>query len=797
MNRFFSWAAMVICLILVLCNTPAEASWFPLELPTPQTKTALATLQTEKGTWVGYANYGLVFYDDNAQIQIRLTPKEGLPGPTVTDLALRGKELWIATSDGLAYRSETGGLTTFTARDGLPDNGITCLGVRDGVLYAGTMKGLVRFRGESFDVITDEKGLPSAHITALAAYEKGMIVGTPKGWATLDGDMVESHTRAGDGLPFEWITSAAFFKYRKAELSAQSNVSNEWFVLGSAGGGLIFYHDKAYTSLRKDDEGPASDWITAVQHEPVTNTLWVGSQNGLAAEKIEDGVWRRFSAQSGGLISDLVKDLSVRALDIPIQDYEILLGKGECPGCAKAADFSASWSRSIATNSYPSFANPGQAGPVASGMHAILDCPTEYRDPNPHPCTAGCWDLAASGAVPRPRILHIYQTWVAIGTEEGAELLYEKKLPHHGQGNIYSYLANKGYEIKGLGVGETVYAGTYPPGAGEGFLFMWTPNHIRFECGFADPPDTSYTSTINTLSTTAEGYPAVGACTVGRGGLAILDLPAANSSSLANPWRILGGKEGLTDLNITTMFREGSSLLVGTGLLGKSGSVFRFKDGKFETFSKAGLAKASNVSLFPSPVTCLWGDGKKVYVGTKGDGVYYFDGDSWTRYDTLNSKSLTSDAIQTLTFRNGILYVGTKKGLDCISSAGNHHFNVTEWLCWTNNVEYLLWDDSDGDGDQMVLWIGTHDGFSRVSTPLGDMQHGGKGRSIGEGTMIWPDSSPTMKKIVIHSWPGNPKEERADVCPFDGMPGNRVTCMAYDDINLWIGTDNGICRFRK
>jgi hypothetical protein len=85
------------------------------------------------------------------------------------------------------------------------------------------MKGLVRFRGESFDVITDEKGLPSAHITALAPCENGMIIGTPKGWATLKGDMIESHTQAGDGLPFEWITSVVYFKYRKAD-SLRSNV---------------------------------------------------------------------------------------------------------------------------------------------------------------------------------------------------------------------------------------------------------------------------------------------------------------------------------------------------------------------------------------------------------------------------------------------------------------------------------------------------------------------------------------------------------------------------------------------
>ena len=232
-------------------------------------------------------------------------------------------------------------------------------------------------------------------------------------------------------------------------------------------------------------------------------------------------------------------------------------------------------------------------------------------------------------------------------------------------------------------------------------------------------------------------------------------------------------------------------------MLGKSGSVFRFKEGKFEKFPRAGLTVEGTTSMFRAPVTCLWGDGQIAYVGTKGDGVYYFDGGGWTRYHTFNPKDLSDDNIQALTFRDNVLYVGTKKGLDCLSSRGACHVDITQLGAFTNNVECLLWDDSEGDDNLMVLWVGYHDGFGRFSQQAGVMVHGGKGRSSGTGSMLWPGNPPYQTQVFAEHYPGNPKEERPDACPFDGMPGNKVSCMAYDDINLFIGTDNGICRFRK
>jgi ligand-binding sensor domain-containing protein len=804
------WMLLFLLLWLGLFRShPATGKSYFLEAPDEKQKVALATLIDGEKMWIGYAGVGLAQYDAYGQFQRLWTVKDGLPGNTVLALVKREKELWIGTADGLAVIGAADGVKTFTVREGLPDNGITCLTVRDSDLFAGTLKGVVRFRGDTFDIINEEKGLPAGHITALAACPDGVIIGTPKGWAVLKGNQVEPHLPETDGLPFEWITSAAFFKYRKAILSAQSNVSDEWIVLGTAGGGLLFYHDKAYTVLRAEDAGPGCDWINCLLYDKDTNTLWVGTQTGLAVEKIEDGTWQLFNQSNGSLPADFVKAVSVHTNTEVYLDYEILLGKGRCPG-DKMQNYLASHTREAvatrlagATGSSSATVIPQDANSSSSAAASATLSASGTANASGPPCLCHpprgkipcplCYQLPE---VREPKKLHIYNTWAAVGTMDGAALLHVKELPHYGQGHIYSYLANKGWEVKGVGAGRYVFAGVFPPGAGEGFLFYFAPSRIAFLPGWANPPEVTFTSVINTLSTTIEGFPMVGAYSIGRGGLGILDLEQ-EESSLKNPWRIYGSKEGLKDLNVTCIFREGTTILVGTGLLGKSGSVFRFRNGLFESFPKAGLQHASLDSMFRAPVTCLWGNENEVYVGTKDDGIYHFTGDSWTRIHTFSNKILSDDRIQTLTYRDGILYVGTIKGLDCLWDGGGVHIDVTQWDCITNDVQYLLWDDSDSDGDQMVLWLGCKDGFSRISQTPGAMRHGGRGRSIGEGIMPWPGNPPYPAQVVIHSWVGNPQEGMPDICPFDGLPGNKIHMMAYDDINLWIGTDNGLCRFRK
>ncbi|HNV72931.1 MAG TPA: hypothetical protein PKO06_24695, partial [Candidatus Ozemobacteraceae bacterium] len=337
-RRLLSFAVCFIC--LSVWSALAARSWFLFDQPPREGSeplTALATLIEGDDTWVGYAGYGLVRYNYFGQITVSLTVKDGLPGPTVTDLAKRDKDLWIATSDGLAVRNEAGTLRVFTTKDGLPDNGITCLTVRDDTVYAGTMKGLVRFRGDSFDILDENHGLPAAHITALGVCDNGIMIGTPKGWGVLRGSQIEAHTPQIDGLPFEWITAVAHYRYRKlAMMDANANTADEYYVLGTAGGGLIYYRGGQYTVVGPGDDGPGAAWITCLTYVPEEQKLWVGTQEGLAICTVADGTWERFTPQNSGLASPMVKDISIKVIDETVRDYEdqILKGYGLACPCA-------------------------------------------------------------------------------------------------------------------------------------------------------------------------------------------------------------------------------------------------------------------------------------------------------------------------------------------------------------------------------------------------------------------------------------------------------------------------------
>lgn len=755
-RTFPPWVRLLLVLVALLLPPAAAArTWYAIRPPQPEVKNALCTLIEGDDTWVGYEGFGLVLYNYYGEPQLILTPKEGLPGPTVTDLVRRDKELWIGTADGLVSRHEGGAMRVFTTDLGLPDNGITSLAVHGSTLYAGTMKGLAVFRGGGFTVIGEEQGLPSAHVTDLCSCEKGLLVATTKGWAVVRGDAVEAHSSATDPLPCEWITAIAYYRYQNFKMGSTSTSSDEWIVLGTAGEGMYRYNSGAYKGPEGGElVGPGLPWVTCLVYEPVERKLWVGGKNGLAVEDVVANSWERFDMQNSELPSDEINDISLRVIDDPIYDYELLNASG-----------------------LPQIR--GQACPCAT-------CARELASPHPKPCKT-CWEAA----LPRkPKIHHKIQTWAGIGTPLGACVYYHKNMPHVGQSNFYAYLANQGYKTVGMGKGEYIFAGVYPPGAAEGFLFVFAQTAVRFQPFGCNPPTAQYTTEINTLTTDHRGNPMVGGRSVIGGGVGILDYQK-------DIWEILAGAKGLTDTNVTTFWRDGPEVLVGTGGMGNSGSIFRLKDGSFTKFSTAGLPVEGSTSLFPSPVTAICADEKKVYVGTKKSGVYTFEDDGWTRMESLHTKALSTDEIQALACRNGVLYVGTKRGIDAFCDGATSHVDITSLSAQTNEVEALLWDDSEGDTDKLVLWVGHKDGILRISMAQGVMVHGGKCRARAQGGFLWPSIPPMGVPVFGWSWVGNPREGMVDVCPFDGLPGNHVTCLLNDDLNLWIGTENGLCRIRK
>lgn len=758
--------SLAVVLLLVIAPLAAQAgpTWVRLEPPAPELKRALCALIDGDDVWVGYENGGLTLHDEWGQPKLRLTTAQGLPGMTVTALARCDTDLLIGTADGLARRDEGGAMKGYTTDNGLPDNGITCLAVHDGTIFAGTMKGLARLRGDSLDVLTEERGLPGAHITALCSSPLGLLAGTTKGWAIIRGEAIEAHTTERDGLAFEWISAIAYYKNRPLKMELSSTLE-DWVVLGTAGGGLLRWSGGAYHPYEAEEGSPGSTWITGLAWQQNTAQIWVGTREGVYIQNLNPdqggNAWQSFSTRNSGLPSDDVTALAVEGRDEALHDYELmnasglpqLRGRGSCP-CATCT-------RLIA-----------QGGKKA--------CP-------------GCH---ARPPVIKPRTIHQELTWAAFCTSEGAARYTHREIPHIGQGNFYAYIVNQGHASVGTAVGTAVWTGIRPPSIGGCFLYAFNRTQARFDPWPNLPGTLDFTSEINTLGLSPDGFPAAGGGGQG-GGLALLD-------TRYDAWKFLRGKDGLSDTNVTAVCRDGSTLLAGTGGFGgMSGSIFRLSDGRFERLPTDGLpadATAAGRAMFPSPVTAVCAEGDNIYVGTKSSGIFTWNGATWTRMESLGTKALSDDAIGALAVKRGILYVGTKKGLDVFAGDQAQHVDVTYYGCYTNDVQALLWDETANDTDQLVLWIGTADGVTRLSLFQAVMKHGGTAPVIVDSVMkplIWPSDPPQAVPVSAWTWPGNPNAGMLDVCPFDGLPGNRVNALAVDDLNLWISTDNGLARLRK
>lgn len=221
-----------------------------------------------------------------------------------------------------------------------------------------------------------------------------------------------------------------------------------------------------------------------------------------------------------------------------------------------------------------------------------------------------------------------------------------------------------------------------------------------------------------------------------------------------------------------------------------------------------------------------------IWVGTFKNGLYKFDGDSWTAYKYPDD--LVSDTIRALTVSNkGTLWVGTNLG---ISKFENQDWsNITELDDLFNNDIRSIYCDLENN-----IWIGTgnnrlvkHDGKKFTNyhvnpdvSGLGESGHihtithdsNGNiwvgscisGLSKFDGT-IWTDNINNLNYFVESSfcstngdvWVGHytgaykfSNDIWTRYTDTDGLPSNNVSCFTIDQQNnIWIGTDSGLSKF--
>ncbi|HEY1254861.1 MAG TPA: hypothetical protein VGF01_08780, partial [Terracidiphilus sp.] len=122
---------------------------------------------------------GLVTFDRDGRQKQVLTREDGLIANHVTDVALVGQGMALATPAGITFLDESGAHSIY-AFQGLINNHVYALGASGDRLVAGTLGGLSLLTGGSVrrNFNTGNSGLKHNWITALAAVGDEWLVGT-------------------------------------------------------------------------------------------------------------------------------------------------------------------------------------------------------------------------------------------------------------------------------------------------------------------------------------------------------------------------------------------------------------------------------------------------------------------------------------------------------------------------------------------------------------------------------------------------------------------------------------------
>ena len=209
---------------------------------------------------------GLVRFDNSGSEQQVLTRADGLIADHVTDVAVYGDGLALATSAGLTFLGASGARSMY-AFHGLVNNHVYALGVSGDELMAGTLGGLsVLNKGDiTANYTTTSSNLKHNWITAVVPVGSEWMVGTyGAGILGLD--------RSGHFHSFE-VGSGQFEVNPNAMLVTPSCV-----LAGTLGQGLYLYDRQSERWSRIRDGLPSSN-VTALA--AANGYIYVGTDNGL------------------------------------------------------------------------------------------------------------------------------------------------------------------------------------------------------------------------------------------------------------------------------------------------------------------------------------------------------------------------------------------------------------------------------------------------------------------------------------------------------------------------------------
>jgi signal transduction histidine kinase/ligand-binding sensor domain-containing protein/CheY-like chemotaxis protein len=234
--------------------------------------------------WIGTAGGGLARLSHG--VFSTYTAKEGLPNEVVLSLYEDGSgALWIGTDGGGLIRFHEGKFTAFTNREGLPDNSVyTIAQDQEGNLWAGTHAGLARLHDGTVAVYTTRNGLPNDYVRSLIpARDGGLWIGTNGGGLSRfqEGKLEVYTTRTG--LPSDAISAVS-----------EDRLGNLW--VGTFGAGIARVAGGA-TSLYDTKDGLSNDDVDCLFMDR-DGALWIGTTGG-GINRLADAPILTYDTQEG------------------------------------------------------------------------------------------------------------------------------------------------------------------------------------------------------------------------------------------------------------------------------------------------------------------------------------------------------------------------------------------------------------------------------------------------------------------------------------------------------------------
>lgn len=245
----------------------------------------------------------------NTTLQLKPGDTDRISQYVVATFQDRKGDLWFGTMHDGAVRYDGKTIRSFTEKDGLPTNVVTCFAEdKQGNLWVGTHAGVCKFDGEKFTRIGVANGLPGASrptalnsVSVQADREGSIWVGVGQKVFRFKG---ESFTEFKLPIDVKKISSFAIVPGR-VSLRLQDKTGNLWF--GTDGAGAYKFDGKKFTQFTKED-GLCSNNVNSIVEDRQGN-IWFACMQSYQPTLTGDGGVCRFDGKSFTKFPD-VKGLS-------------------------------------------------------------------------------------------------------------------------------------------------------------------------------------------------------------------------------------------------------------------------------------------------------------------------------------------------------------------------------------------------------------------------------------------------------------------------------------------------------